>query len=129
MRWWIAAVLAAVAACGGRKEPAPKAPKDATVDAPPPATDAAAEACEKLPWPETISVPEASGSAFMDIDGTPGIVVAGDSGQKGAYVILDPETGAERETGKLPLGKSKSDDLEGLAVRDGALVALTSSGF
>src|SRR6185503_15547848 len=127
MRWSIAAVVAAAAACGGRKEPAPQVPKDATVVAPAPA-DAGALACEQLAWAETISVPEASGSALMALDGAEGLIVVGDSGNKGAYVIVDPETGAEKESGKLPLGTSKSDDVEGLAVRDGALIGLTSSG-
>jgi hypothetical protein len=128
MRWWIAAVLAAAAACGGRKEPAPKVAKDATAVAPPVA-DGGDVVCEKLAWIETIAIPEASGSGLLDVDGAPGLIVVGDSGNKGGYVIVDPETGAERERGKLPLGTSKSDDVEGLAVRDGALVGLTSSGF
>ena len=87
------------------------------------------EACTKEAFADTISVPEASGSQLMTIDGAPAIVVVGDSGNHGAYEIIDPATGAERESGKLPLGKSKSDDIEGLAGRDGKLYGLTSSGF
>lgn len=87
------------------------------------------EACQKEAFADTITVPEASGSQLMSIDGSDALVVVSDSGNHGAYEIIDPATGAERESGKLPLGKSKSDDLEGLAARDGKLYGLTSSGF
>lgn len=151
-------VAAGCGGCGGKKHHAKRA-KDATttthVVAPPPDAGAVVwggngsgsgsagsgsgsaapavvdngEACTKQPFAESISVPEASGSQLMPIDGVDALVVAGDSGNHGAYEIIDPATGAERESGKLPLGKSKSDDIEGLAARDGKLYGLTSSGF
>jgi hypothetical protein len=52
----------------------------------------------------------------------------GDSGQHGAYGLLDPETGATLEQGSLPLGAA-GDDLEGLAVRHGLLYGLSSAGW
>jgi hypothetical protein len=74
-------------------------------------------------------VPEASGAAWLTIDGKAELVVVGDSGNHGAYGIIDPETGATLETGALPLGDGASDDLEGLAARGDQIVGLTSSGW
>jgi hypothetical protein len=73
-------------------------------------------------------VPEASGAAWLAIDGAPGLVVISDSGNDGAYAIVDPDTGATREQGKLPLGGA-GDDLEGIAARGGKLFVLTSPGW
>jgi outer membrane protein assembly factor BamB len=74
-------------------------------------------------------VPEASGAAWLDIDGKTMLVVAGDSGNHGAYAIVDPDTGATTETGALPLTSEASDDIEGLAVRGGLMYGITSSGW
>jgi hypothetical protein len=63
------------------------------------------------------------------IDGKLALVVAGDSGNRGAYGILDPETGATIETGELPLSDEASDDIEGLAGRGDRIYGLTSSGW
>jgi len=123
---WFAAA-ACVAACGGRTERPPRAAKDAPT--PVVVVDATAERCERLPFAATLPVPEASGSALMPIDGADALIVVGDSGNHGAYVIVDPVDGTERETGRLPLGTGGGDDLEGLAVRDGVLVGLTSAGW
>jgi hypothetical protein len=82
----------------------------------------------EVPFAESLPVAEASGAVLMVVDGADALVVVGDSGRNGAYVIVDPEDGSVRESGALPLG-DRGDDLEGLAVRDGALVALTSSGM
>lgn len=84
--------------------------------------------CEPLPFAESSPVPEASGAAWMTIGGKLALVVIGDSGNDGAFAIVDPDTGATREQGKLPLGGG-GDDLEGVAIRDGKLVAVTSSGW
>ena len=81
------------------------------------APGADAPACEPLPFAPSTPVPEASGAAWLDIDGKPMLVVAGDSGNHGAYGIIDPETGATTETGALPLSSEASDDIEGLAAR------------
>ncbi len=84
--------------------------------------------CTELPFAESTPVPEASGAAWMTIDGVLALVVTSDSGNRGAYGILDPDTGETRETGTWPLGDA-GDDVEGLAVRDGMLYGLTSAGW
>jgi hypothetical protein len=84
--------------------------------------------CTDLPFAASTPLPEASGAAWLAIAGKLGLVVISDSGNDGAYVVLDPETGDVREQGKLPLGGG-TDDLEGLAVRDGKLYAVSSPGW
>ncbi len=84
--------------------------------------------CEQLPFAESTPVAEASGAAWMTIDGALSLVVTSDSGNDGAYVVIDPETGATLEQGQLPIGGG-SDDTEGLAIRDGKLVGISSSGW
>jgi hypothetical protein len=86
-------------------------------------------ACEPLAFAESTPVPEASGAGWMTIDGALRLVVVGDSGNHGAYGIVDPETGATVETGALPLTDETSDDLEGAAVRGDTLYTITSSGW
>lgn len=84
--------------------------------------------CTQLPFADSTSVPEASGAAWLTIDGKLSLVVISDSGNDGAYAIVDPETGETRETGKLPLG-SAGQDLEGVAARGAQLVAINSAGW
>ena len=74
-------------------------------------------------------MPEASGAAWLELDGKPVLLVVSDSGNHGAYGIVDPETGATTETGALPLSSEASDDIEGLAARGGEIYGLTSSGW
>jgi len=84
------------------------------------------EPCARLPFAETLPIAEASAAVFL----ADGMLVVADSGNAGAYVILDPDTGAVRSHGALPLGAGASDDLEGLAVApDGVLWGVTSSGY
>lgn len=90
---------------------------------------AAPPTCGPLPFAESTPVPEASGAAWLVIDGKPELVVIGDSGNAGAYGIIDPDTGATIETGKLPLGDGASDDIEGVSARGDQVVGLTSSGW
>ncbi|HEY0481993.1 MAG TPA: hypothetical protein VGD37_30955 [Kofleriaceae bacterium] len=128
-------VLAIVAACGKGRDPtaapapasAPPAGSAAAAEVPVPGT--APGACEPLPFAQTTPVPEASGAAWLTIDGKPALVVVGDSGNHGAYGIVDPDTGATTETGILPLSDEASDDLEGAAARGDRLYAITSSGW
>lgn len=112
----------AASACGHASDP----------PAPAPAVPAAAPSedvdCQRVDFAASTPVPEASGAAWMTIDGKLVLVVIGDSGNDGAYGLVDPETGATTEQGKLPLG-GPGDDLEGVAVRGGKLYGLTSSGF
>jgi outer membrane protein assembly factor BamB len=127
----LTAIAAISAACGSAAPPEAGPPAE---PARPPGTGSALEEsatptkCEQLPFAESTPVPEASGAAWMTIDGALALVVVGDSGNDGAYAVIDPETGATREQGKLPLGTG-NDDLEGLAIRDGRLVAVSSSGW
>jgi hypothetical protein len=102
---------------------APPAATESKSEAPPPA------GCERLPFAEATTVPEASGAAWMTIDGALVLVVIGDSGNKGAFGFVDPETGATTLRGTLPLGDGASDDLEGVAARGDRLFAITSSGY
>jgi hypothetical protein len=90
------------------------------------------EGCELLPFADTTPVPEASAAPWFTIDGKAMLVVISDSGNDGAYGLVDPETGATTEQGKLPLGDA-GDDIEGAATRiiEGTqqLVTLTSAGW
>jgi hypothetical protein len=129
---WALAVLA-VAACNKREPqavPVARGSGDARGSGSDAAGAAAAsgERCTQMPFAETLPVPEASGAALLPVDGRDAVVVVADSGNAGAYVVVDPADGSVRERGELPLGPGASDDVEGLAVRDGALIGLTSSG-
>jgi hypothetical protein len=125
----ICVALLALAACKpegtGDKlspQPQPQAPRG---DAP---VESDGSQCPQQPFALSTPLPEASGAAWLVIDGTLGLVVVADSGHDGAYVVLDPETGETGEQGRLPLAKL-SDDIEGLAGRDDKLYGLTSSGL
>jgi hypothetical protein len=76
----------------------------------------------------TTPVPEASGAAWLTLEGKPELLVISDSGNHGMYGIVDPETGATIEQGKVPL-REGSDDLEGLAARGELIYGLSSAGW
>jgi outer membrane protein assembly factor BamB len=128
-------LIVALVACG-KSEPAPptaKPPTGSAPAAPAPAPSAKAVVemateCEKLSFAESTPVPEASGAGWLEIDGALALVVVSDSGNDGAYGVVDPTTGVTREEGKLPLG-SAGADTEGLAAKDGLLYGVTSSGW
>ena len=84
--------------------------------------------CPQQPFADSTPLAEASGAAWLTIDGTLALVVVADSGHTGDYAILDPDTGETREQGKLPLGGG-GDDLEGLAARGDLLYGLSSDGW
>src|ERR1044071_5661247 len=69
--------------------------------------------CAPLAFAASTPVPEASAAAWLAIDGKPALLVVSDSGNAGAYGLIDPDTGATTETGKLPLSDDVSDDIEG----------------
>lgn len=119
-------LLIALAACGKRDEhkATPATPGPAIVEG-----SAAAAGCERLPFEETTPVPEASGAAWLEIDGALSLVVAADSGHDGAFGVLDPESGKTRLQGLLPLGTGASDDIEGLGTRGTRLFGITSAGY
>lgn len=122
--------IVALVACGKGGAPAAPAAGSATAAAGS-ATAATGSAstwtCEPLPFEASTPLGEASGAAWLAGQ----IVAVGDSGQHGAYAIIDPATGKTVEQGTLPLGEpaSASDDLEGLAVRDGRLYGIASAGW
>ena len=87
-----------------------------------------ASACEKLAFAESTPVPEASGAGWLEVDGALALVVVSDSGNNGAYGVLDPDTGKTLEEGTLPLGKAGAD-IEGFAGKAGLLYGVTSSGW
>ena len=118
MRLWI---VAALVACKGNDAPKPTPVAK-------PAGDASVANCEQLPFEASTPVPEASGAAFMRIDGKDVLVVAGDSGNHGAYGLIDADSGKTIEQGLLPLNGS-TDDIEGLATRGDHLFAVTSPGW
>ncbi|HEX7841179.1 MAG TPA: hypothetical protein VF469_27060 [Kofleriaceae bacterium] len=122
------AVLAIVAGCGKGGDP-PPAPALSPAAGSGSAAKDASPACEALPFAVSTPVPEASGAAWLTIDGKPVLVVVGDSGNHGAYGVVDPDTGATTETGLLPLSDGASDDIEGVAARGDRVYGLTSSGW
>jgi hypothetical protein len=114
----------------GATAPDTTAPGATATGGAPVAADArGAPACEPLAFAVSTPVPEASGAAWLAIDGKPMLVVVSDSGNDGAYGIVDPETGATIETGELPLSNATSDDVEGVAVRGDLVHGITSSGW
>jgi hypothetical protein len=119
------ALVATLVACGNRETPEAKGRKPTTAEKAP---GEAKPGCEQVPFAASTPVPEASGAAWMTIDGALVLVVVADSGHDGAYGILDPETGETKRQGELPLGTGASDDLEGLAARGDKLYGLTSAG-
>jgi len=116
----------ALAACRGEPTPSAPAPDEAPHETGSAALDGSP--CTALPFAESSPVPEASGAAWLTIDGRLTLVVVSDSGNAGAYALIDPETGVTREQGTLPLGEA-SDDIEGFAARGDKVYGLTSSGW
>jgi hypothetical protein len=141
----VLAIVAVAAACGkpspapaGAPSESPTSPAPAAAPAepaaipdfvPPAAKPIAAPSCTQLPFADSTPVPEASGAAWLVEAGKPVLLVVGDSGNHGAYGIVDPETGATIETGELPLSDEAGDDLEGIAVHGEKIYGLTSAGW
>ncbi|MGE5183507.1 MAG: hypothetical protein ACM31C_15655 [Acidobacteriota bacterium] len=119
--------IVALAACGkGNDTPAkPPPPPAATPSAP---STTAGTPCEALPFAATTPVPEASGAAWIQFRGKPALFVLSDSGNDGAYGIVDPDTGDTVAQGKLGHAE-RGDDYEGVTTRGGKLVALISNGW
>ncbi len=114
-----------VAGCGKTKDRAePEQPAHIT----PGSAALADERCEQVSFADSSIVPEASGAAWLTIAGKRALVVISDSGNLGAYAVVDPDSGETTETGKLPLGAA-GDDLEGASARGEQLIAVTSSGW
>ncbi len=113
----IGVALALAAAC--HRAPPPPAVTGGSAQ---PARD---DGCHSLPFATETPVPEASAAAWL---GSDRLVVVGDSGNHGAYVIVDADTGTTIEQGQLPLGDS-SDDLEGFSEHDGLFYGVISAGW
>jgi hypothetical protein len=131
-----ALLLLALIACkseGG----APTAPRAAATPPPQPPAPTAPEPqpepaelrCERLAFAAELPIAEASGATLLSIDGHDRLLVVGDSGTHGAYLLLDPEDGTVLERGALPLGEGAGDDLEGVAVEGDRIVGVTSAGW
>jgi len=77
-----------------------------------------------------VDLREASGAVWVPASFglPPHVVVVGDSGTRGAFAIVDAETGALLGKGNLPLGAGVSDDIEGFARAGESYHALTSNG-
>lgn len=102
-------------------------PAEPSVQSTPVPTRTKELSCSRAPFATAANVPEASGTAWLPSQRR--LLVVGDSGTNGAFVLLDAETGETKGVGRLPLDSNASDDLEGLAYTDGVLYGLTSSGW
>jgi hypothetical protein len=123
MRAWIA--LVALAACS--RSDAKPSPGSAAASAAAASDHAASDdaSCELVPFAKSIPLAEASAAALIE----QGLIVVADSGNHGAYAIVDPADGTVREQGALPLPAGVSDDLEGLSSPDGkTITGLVSDG-
>jgi hypothetical protein len=120
-------VLVAIAGCGKAADnPAPRPPPPAaSAQAPISAGDLT---CEPQPFATTTPVPEASGAGWITFRGKPALFVLSDSGNEGAYGIVDPDTGDTVAMGRLPKG-DHGDDYEGVTTRAGKLYAVISNGW
>ncbi|HEX3483207.1 MAG TPA: hypothetical protein VHT91_49690, partial [Kofleriaceae bacterium] len=127
----VVAILAAACGKGGDPAGAPAAGAPAAGTSGSAAAPAQGQGmrCELLPFAVSTPVPEASAAAWIAIHGRPHLLVVGDSGNHGAYGIIDPGTGATIETGRLPLSDDASDDLEGMSAIGDRFYGLTSSGW
>lgn len=134
----VAVVALCLTACGRTSEP-PRSEQPASAGSAKAADDpwsragsaaapapAATASCSELPFAESTPVPEASGAAWLP--GGESLLVISDSGQDGAYAIVNAKTGETEQRGKLPLGGT-DDDLEGIAERGGKYYAITSPGW
>lgn len=124
-RWAVLAVVAA--ACGNKGAPTTAGSGAGSGSGSGPALPT--DKCKQLPFADSSPVPEASGAAWLTIDGKARLAVISDSGNDGAYAVIDPESGDTLETGKLPLGTIAGEDLEGAAAWDNQLVTLNSAGW
>jgi hypothetical protein len=84
--------------------------------------------CSAEKFAESVDLPEASGATPLTIDGKPSLLVISDSGNHGAFAIIDADTGVLIDQGKIPMAAT-SDDFEGLATSDGVVFGITSAGW
>lgn len=104
------------------------APADASVDGDGDAAKPGFACTADATFPQTLPVPEASAATEVALRaGVRELLVVSDSGRNGAALAIEIPSGAQRSL-TLPLDVVASDDLEGMAWRDGKLYTLTSSG-
>ena len=84
--------------------------------------------CDPVPFAASTPVPEASGAAWTEFRGKPALFVISDSGNQGAYGIVDPDSGDTLAQGKLENG-GHGDDYEGVAAWRGKIWAVASNGY
>lgn len=106
--------------------PAPPAQAAAPAQASAPATRVS---CMRQEFASPLPLAEASGATYLPDPETPVLLVVGDSGTRGAFIELDLATGKVLATGRLPLGRGVSDDLEGLTIIGETIYGLTSAGW
>jgi hypothetical protein len=106
-------------------------PSPDSAASPSPASTPSLQACTAGRFAAQLALPEASGAVWVEASfGLPAhLVVVSDSGNHGAFAVIDAASGAELASGRLPLEKKVSDDLEGLARAGGIYYALTSGGY
>lgn len=123
---WLPVVLMAVVACSGERTSTGDRAQG-TGDREP---KAETPGCTARTFAETVDVREASGAVWVEASFglAAHVVVVGDSGTRGAFAIVDAESGALVGRGNLPLGEGVSDDLEGLARAGELYHALASNG-
>lgn len=108
-------------------------PRDAATPDASPVRDASPEAgpfacVDEASFPASIALGEASAAAEVELlPGVRELLIVSDSGGAGAALALRLSDGVTRAL-TLPLDSAASDDLEGIAWRDGKLYTLTSSG-
>ncbi|MBK9071329.1 MAG: hypothetical protein IPL79_10050 [Myxococcales bacterium] len=119
-------VLGLVAGAGSSCDRQHEAPRAAAPPGPAASAPLTEPRCTLLPFAASAPVAEASGAVVLP-EGD--ILVVGDSGTDGAFALLRADSGETLQVGALPLGKGASDDLEGLTLDGGKLVAITSSGW
>jgi hypothetical protein len=142
MRAWPGAIAAALLslACDARGRVAPSRIEPAALagdggagQARPssgPADAGGPEGCVRAAFAPSVDLAEASGAVHVGAaGGVPAhVVVVADSGNAGAFAVIDARDGSELGRGALPLDRLASDDHEGFARAGDVWVALTSSG-
>jgi hypothetical protein len=93
------------------------------------AAPGAGPTCTRQAFASPLPLAEASGATYLAHPETPVLLLVGDSGTRGAFLELDPATGAVLASGRLPLGRGASDDLEGLTAIGDTIYGITSAGW
>src|SRR5687767_12647529 len=111
---WLPVALMAVVACSDRET---GDGQQATGNRKQETEEKETAGCTARKFAETVDVREASGAVWVpeSFGLAAHVVVVGDSGTKGAFAIVDAESGALIGKGNLPLGEGVSDDIEGFA--------------